>query len=57
MSDYFCMRYQQAKRDAVRSEHNALLREAVHPKSFAEDTAYSGGRLAFCKPYARGCGV
>ncbi len=46
MSDYFCMRYRQAKRDAVRSEHNALLREAVHLESFAEDTAYNLGRLA-----------
>ncbi len=44
MSDYFCMRYRQAKRDAVRSEHNALLREAVHPETFAEDTAYNLGR-------------
>jgi hypothetical protein len=40
------MRYRQAKRDAVRSEHNALLREAVHPESFAEDTAYNLGQSA-----------
>jgi hypothetical protein len=46
MSDYFCMRYRQAKRDAVRSEHNALLREAVYLESFVEDTAYNLGRSA-----------
>jgi hypothetical protein len=35
------MRYHQAKRDAVRSEHNALLREAVLPQSCDQDTAYN----------------
>jgi len=46
MSDYFCMWYRQAKRDAVRSKHNVLLREVVHLGSFAEDTAYNLGRSA-----------
>jgi|688.fasta_scaffold2512333_2 hypothetical protein len=40
------MRYRKVKRDAVRSEHNALLREVVLPQSYDEDTAYNLRRSA-----------